>query len=148
MGKPVVPIAEVRALALALERLRRAAELVLQAVEAGTIDFDPSIGALEEAHANSMQDSNTHLLWAQEALDGPSAPQRKKTGRKPESFDAVRKSAQDHNIYIHYVNTMEGSRFAVYKGILKVSEALTEKRCVAIMNRLMRATKSEGRSKR
>jgi hypothetical protein len=129
-------IAEARALALALERLRRAAELVLQAAESGTGNFDSCMLELEAAYASSDQDSNTHLHWAQDLLDG--GKQRRKTGRKVESFDTVRRQAQAHNIYVHFVNTMEGTRYAVYKDQRKVAEALTDRRCVAIMRRIMR----------
>lgn len=133
MGKAVT---EARALALALERLRRAAEEVLQVVESGGNDFDHCMRELEAAYASSNQDTNTHLHWAQDLIDG--GHQRKKTGRKVESFDTVRKRAQQYNLFVHFVNTMEGSRFAVYSGNKKVAEALTERRCVAIMRAMMR----------
>jgi hypothetical protein len=146
MSKGRSVISEARALALALERLRRAADFVLREVESGAGNFDRCMVELEAAYASSDQDSNTHLHWAQSVIDGGRQP--RKTGRKVESFDAVRKQAAERNIYVHFVNTFEGSRFAVYAGQRKVAEAFTERRCVAIMRRIMREQQQQQRSKR
>ena len=136
----IMLVSDTQALALALERLRRAADAVLRAVETGGM-FDSALSELESAHAASDHGVHSpHVAWAQDVLDGVvPVRKRKKTGRKPESFDTVRKSAAAHNIFVHFVNTFEGSQFAVYHNSKKVAHALTEKRCVAIMRNLIRA---------
>lgn len=129
---------EAQALALALERLRRAADAMLNCLALGE-NLDTALRDLEAAYASSDQDTHTHLLWAQDVLDGKVKVKRK-GGKRPETFDQVRAKALRYNIVVHFVRTLEGTEFAVYRNHTKVGHAKTEKRCMTIMRQLMKTT--------
>lgn len=139
-------VSDVHALALALERLRRAANALLQAVEERNGNFDHCLSELESAHASSAQADCAYLRWAQDVLDGKEKT-RRKPGRRPESFDAVRARALKSNIVVHYVNTFEGTQYAVYMDHKKVANAMTGERCIVILRKLMRERKEQRRRK-
>lgn len=125
-------------MALALERLRRAASSVLDSF-ALQENIDHAMSELEAAHASSNQDTHTYLAWAQDVLDGVIDHKRKKRGgRKKESLEAVRQRAIKHNIYVHFVHTLEGTEYAIYRAHTKVAHARTDQRCISVLRRLMR----------
>lgn len=131
-------VTEAQALALALERLRRAADSMLNCIAMGQ-NIDGPTRDLEAAYASSDQDTHTHLLWAQDVLDGKVKVKRR-GGKRPETFDQVRARALRYNIVVHFVRTLEGTEFAVYRNNIKVGHAKTEKRCMTIMRQLIKTT--------
>jgi len=131
-------VSDSQALALALERLRRASEKVLDTIAIGE-NMDTALSELEAAHASSAQDTHSYLLWAQDVLDGAIAHGKKRRGgRKPASFDVVRKEALRNNIIVHFVHTLEGTEYAIYRGQYKAAHAKSVQRCISVMRAMMR----------
>lgn len=138
--EPKLPerVTEARAMALALERLRRASEAVLNAV-ALQENMDTCMCELEAAFASSDQDTHSYLLWAQDVLDGAIEHRRKQRGgRKKESLETVRQRALRQNIYVHFVHTLEGTEYAIYRAHTKVAHARTDQRCISVLRKLMK----------
>jgi hypothetical protein len=132
---------DVQAMALALERLRRAADVLLTA-HAEHLSISAALDSLERAYTASGQDTHKHLVWAQKVLDG-SAPQRLRVERKRETFDQLRARAVKQNIFVHFVHTFEGSEYAVYRGREKVAHAKTPIRCMAVIRAHLRGERDE-----
>jgi len=138
--EPKLPerVSEARAMALALERLRRAAEAVLNTV-ALQENLDTCMCELEAAFASSDQDTHSYLLWAQDVLDGQIEHRKKRRGgRKKQSLDTVRQQAMQHNIYVHFVHTLEGTEYAIYRAHTKVAHARSDQRCISVLRKLMK----------
>lgn len=131
-------VTEAQAMGLALERLRRATEKVLNAV-ALQENIDTVMCELEAAFASSDQDTHTYLHWAQDVLDGAIEHRKaRRGGRKKESLDTVRKAAAHYNIYVHFVHTLEGTEYAIYRAHTKVAHARSDQRCISVLRRLMK----------
>lgn len=132
-------LTDTQAMAIALERVCRAANALLDAVARGD-SIEKHIVPLEEALSASGQDSHTCMLWAQDVLDGK-VPVRRKPQRRHETFDQLRKRAAAVNVFIHYVHTLEGSEYAIYKGPDKVAHAKTPERCCTLVRSLIKRAK-------
>lgn len=135
-------LTDVQSIAIALERVCRAANALLDAV-ARLEPVDVHVRPLEEALAASGQDTHTHMLWARDVLDGK-IPVRNPPQRKKETFEQLRKRASEVNVFVHFVHTFEGSEYAIYTGTHKVAHAKTMDRCTAIMRSLVKKGKRNG----
>lgn len=133
---------DTQSMAIALERVCRAANVLLDAVARGEA-VDGHVRPLEEALAASGQDTHAHMLWARDVLDGK-VPVRRAPQRRRETFEQLRKRAAAVNVFVHFVHTFEGSEYAIYAGPNKVAHAKTVERCTAIMRSLVRKREDNG----
>lgn len=131
---------DVQGLALALERLRRAGDCLLVAVNQDAGSFDSAMRGFEDALRTARVGDGAHLEWAADVLDGRTARRRNIKRPRPETFEEVRQKARACNIYVHHVHTFDGSEFAIYRGRLKVRHATNERLCIIALRQLMRTT--------
>lgn len=130
-------VTDLQAMALALERLRRAADAVLTCVAFDT-SMDKALSELEAAYASSNQDTHTHLHWAQDVLDGHVKHKRRQLKQPSETFDQLRKRAARSNVFVHFVHTFEGTEYAIYRGRVRIASAKTPDRCMSLVRSALR----------